>query len=270
MHYLGQTHTVAVPLPVTCEASSAGIDPRPIRAAFERAYPRSSAAYCRIFRCGSCRCAPRRSAAGRISISPRSRPRPECRSRPHAGQAPVWFAGAWHADRDLVAARSCRRAPSIEGPAILEQPDATTVIDPGLVALVDDLGNLIIETSRDDELRRHDRTACYLRSAERLPRTRDGAYGRARTGRRRDRRDARAGRSRSPISCARGAGGSSRRISRLCRAEAASRIISPHLKTLRPFLPRATSRRELGPCAGRRTRAAPISRSRRSPTRRST
>jgi N-methylhydantoinase A len=32
----------------------------------------------------------------------------------------------------------------IAGPAILEQPDATTVIDPGLVARVDHLGNVIL------------------------------------------------------------------------------------------------------------------------------
>jgi N-methylhydantoinase A len=33
----------------------------------------------------------------------------------------------------------------IEGPAILEQPDATTVIEPGLVGRVDPLGNVIVE-----------------------------------------------------------------------------------------------------------------------------
>jgi N-methylhydantoinase A len=32
----------------------------------------------------------------------------------------------------------------IEGPAILEQNDATIVVDPGLVATVDPLGNLIL------------------------------------------------------------------------------------------------------------------------------
>jgi N-methylhydantoinase A len=33
----------------------------------------------------------------------------------------------------------------IRGPAILEQPDATTVVDPDLVARIDDLGNVIVE-----------------------------------------------------------------------------------------------------------------------------
>jgi N-methylhydantoinase A len=33
----------------------------------------------------------------------------------------------------------------IRGPAILEQLDATTVLEPGLVGRVDALGNLIVE-----------------------------------------------------------------------------------------------------------------------------
>jgi N-methylhydantoinase A len=32
----------------------------------------------------------------------------------------------------------------IEGPAILEQADATIVVDPGLAATVDPLGNLVL------------------------------------------------------------------------------------------------------------------------------
>ena len=34
---------------------------------------------------------------------------------------------------------------TIEGPAILEQPDATTVIEPGHLGRVDALGNVIVE-----------------------------------------------------------------------------------------------------------------------------
>jgi N-methylhydantoinase A len=33
----------------------------------------------------------------------------------------------------------------VHGPAILEQPDATVVVDPDLVARVDRFGNLVIE-----------------------------------------------------------------------------------------------------------------------------
>jgi N-methylhydantoinase A len=35
----------------------------------------------------------------------------------------------------------------IHGPAVLEQPDATTVVDPDLTARVDGLGNVIVERS---------------------------------------------------------------------------------------------------------------------------
>ena len=64
--------------------------------------------------------------------------------RARLGSRPVWFAGGWrdtaiHARLDLpVGAR-------IAGPAILEQPDATIVVDPGLSARVDPLGNVVIE-----------------------------------------------------------------------------------------------------------------------------
>ena len=39
----------------------------------------------------------------------------------------------------------CRSDATIAGPAILEQPDATTVIEPGLAGRIDKLGNLIVE-----------------------------------------------------------------------------------------------------------------------------
>ena len=50
--------------------------------------------------------------------------------------------------RDGVWARLALPADAvIEGPAILEQPDATTVIEPGHVGRVDRLGNLIVESA---------------------------------------------------------------------------------------------------------------------------
>jgi N-methylhydantoinase A len=33
----------------------------------------------------------------------------------------------------------------VEGPAIIEQSDATTIIEPGAVATIDDVGNLRIK-----------------------------------------------------------------------------------------------------------------------------
>ena len=58
------------------------------------------------------------------------------------GTRQVWF-GGWHAatvhDRLALPVGA-----EIHGPAILEQPDATTVVDPGLVARVDRFGNVIV------------------------------------------------------------------------------------------------------------------------------
>ena len=58
------------------------------------------------------------------------------------GTRQVWF-GGWRTaavyDRLALPVGA-----EIAGPAILEQPDATTVIDPGLVARVDRLGNVIV------------------------------------------------------------------------------------------------------------------------------
>jgi N-methylhydantoinase A len=62
------------------------------------------------------------------------------------GSRPVWHAGAWCETRvwsrlDLPAGAI------IEAPAVLEQPDATIFIDPGLRGRVDHLGNVIVERS---------------------------------------------------------------------------------------------------------------------------
>ena len=82
MHYLGQTHTVAVPLPVTLANGRTGITEAAIRAAFDKAYAVGSSAGCfRGFRSASCRCAPPRSVGGRRSISPRSPRLPTARCR---------------------------------------------------------------------------------------------------------------------------------------------------------------------------------------------
>jgi len=59
------------------------------------------------------------------------------------GTRPVWFDGAWH-ETSIWDRLSLPVGTTITGPAILEQPDATTVVDPGLAARVDDYGNLII------------------------------------------------------------------------------------------------------------------------------
>jgi N-methylhydantoinase A len=56
----------------------------------------------------------------------------------------VWFDGAWHATA-IYARLDLPVGCIIRGPAVLEQPDATTLIDPDLLARVDEFGNVIVE-----------------------------------------------------------------------------------------------------------------------------
>jgi N-methylhydantoinase A len=56
----------------------------------------------------------------------------------------VWFDGAWH-DAAIYARLDLPVGAEIHGPAVLEQPDATTVVDPALVARIDSFGNVIVE-----------------------------------------------------------------------------------------------------------------------------
>ena len=64
---------------------------------------------------------------------------------------PVWFGGAW-VETAIWSRLDLPVGAVIAGPAILEQPDATIVVEPGQSASVDALGNLLIETERRDEL----------------------------------------------------------------------------------------------------------------------
>jgi N-methylhydantoinase A len=54
----------------------------------------------------------------------------------------VWFSDAWH-NTPVYQRESL--PPSLQGPAIIEQLDCTTVLEPGNVASVDAMGNLIVE-----------------------------------------------------------------------------------------------------------------------------
>jgi N-methylhydantoinase A len=63
-----------------------------------------------------------------------------------AGERRVWFADGWHQtpiyDREKLPLDA-----SFEGPAILEQLDCTTVVEPGDRVTQDKLGNLLISLS---------------------------------------------------------------------------------------------------------------------------
>ena len=145
MHYLGQTHTVAATLPVTLQSATTGVTREIIRSAFEAAY---SSLFSRLLGAIPVRIVSLRTAAiGRrppfdISVFAPSADNSLAKAR--RGTRRVWFAGEWH-DADIWSRLDLPAGAVIAAPAILEQPDATIVIDSGLQGRVDDLGNVIVE-----------------------------------------------------------------------------------------------------------------------------
>ncbi len=142
MAYLGQTHTVAVPLPVTLRDGRVTPPERAqIATAFDAAY---TATYGRLLPGGVTRILNLRTAVigqrpkfdlaglapqGAGSTAPRT-------SRPvHVG---AWVEAAIY-DRLALPVGAV-----IPGPAVLEQPDTTILIEPGMTGTVDMHGNLIL------------------------------------------------------------------------------------------------------------------------------
>jgi N-methylhydantoinase A len=145
MHYVGQTHAISVPLPVTLGDATTGITAEMIRQAFEAAY---QAQFSRKLPGIAIKIVTLRTTAiGRRPHFDLAALAPSAEASTEGallGQREVWFDGAWH--RTSVWSRLDLPAGAvITGPAILEQPDATTVVEPGLVARVDRLGNILIE-----------------------------------------------------------------------------------------------------------------------------
>ena len=145
MHYVGQTHTVSTPLPVVLSGDSTGVSAPMVREAFEAAYLK---AFSRLLPGIPLRIVNLRTAAvGRRPVFDLSALAPQPGATlegARRGERQVWFDGGWHAATiwDRLALPVGAR---IIGPAILEQDDATTVLDPGLCAGVDAFGNLIVE-----------------------------------------------------------------------------------------------------------------------------
>ncbi|MBV9631179.1 MAG: hydantoinase/oxoprolinase family protein, partial [Xanthobacteraceae bacterium] len=145
MHYLGQTHTVAVPLPVSSSDQGFGLTESMMRDAFEQTY---AASFSRLLPGLAIRIVSLRvTAIGRrphfdFAICAPSASAPPAKT--DAATRPVWFGGGWR-DTRIYPRLDLPVGTLIEGPAILEQPDATTVIEPGLRGRVDRLGNLIVE-----------------------------------------------------------------------------------------------------------------------------
>lgn len=140
MHYQGQTHAVTVPLPFAAEAASEAA----IMAAFEAAYTQ---AFSRLLPGIPIRLATLRAIAvgarPRIDLAMLAPVEGSSVAAARTGMRRVRFDGAWH-EAVVIDRLALPVDALVPGPAILEQADATIVIDPGLAATVDRLGNLII------------------------------------------------------------------------------------------------------------------------------
>lgn len=142
VHYLGQTHTVRAPVALP---ASGEVTREAIQTAFEVSY---RASFSRLLPGLPVRIAAMRVAAiGRrpsFDFSIFAPPAAASRDAARRPSRAVWFEGGVR-DTQIWSRLDLPAGSVIEGPAILEQPDATTVIEPGFTGRLDDLGNLIVE-----------------------------------------------------------------------------------------------------------------------------
>ena len=144
MSYVGQTHTVAVPLRLAVGEVPTGITREFIRDAFERRYRE---VYGRLLdkialRVLNLRLAVvgRRPKLDLALLAPTSG---KSVAEAMLGMRPVYIEGKW-ADAPVFARLDLPPGTVIPGPAILEQPDTTIFIDPDLQGSVDRFGNVIL------------------------------------------------------------------------------------------------------------------------------
>ena len=143
MSYIGQTHTVAVPL-------AGSLDANAIRAAFEARY---RAAYGRLLEGIAMRVLNLRVAVvGRrpkldlIGLAPKPGGSVAAAQR---GTRRIYIEGNY-AEAPIYARLDLPIGAVIPGPAILEQPDTTIFVDPDLRATVDNFGNTVLVLTAAD------------------------------------------------------------------------------------------------------------------------
>ncbi len=139
MLYMGQTHTLQVPL------NADDISRDSIQAAFEKAY---AASFGRVLSGMVIRVMNLRYA--RIGVRPKFdlavlAPQGKGSTAP-LGVQRVYHTGQWW-DAQRYARLDLPVAAQVAGPAILEQADTTVWLEPGFSARVDTLGNLLVERS---------------------------------------------------------------------------------------------------------------------------
>ncbi|MDF3061126.1 MAG: hydantoin utilization protein [Microvirga sp.] len=145
MHYVGQTHTVSVPLRTELRDGAVALTDEMVRSAFERAY---QASFSRLLPGIPAKIVNLRTAAiGRrphFDLAALAGEAEGMVENARRGTRPVWLDGVWR-DAAIYDRLALPVGTTIVGPAVLEQPDATTLIDPELVGRVDRLGNVVVE-----------------------------------------------------------------------------------------------------------------------------
>ncbi len=144
MLFLGQTHTVSVPLALEVGDGTTGVTRELIREAFDTAY---RAAFGRLLQNIPVKVLNLRVTV--VGVRPKFdlsilAPAPDARIEDsRRGERRVWVSGAWHS-AGIYERLALPCGATVRGPAVLEQPDTTVFVDPGLDARVDTFGNLII------------------------------------------------------------------------------------------------------------------------------
>ncbi len=146
MAYIGQTHTVSVPLAVTVTKGNVASPTRAeIAQAYEAAY---LASYGLLLDVGVRKIINLRSAVigkrPKFDLSSLVPATTGTAEDAWKGVRQVHFGDAWHETR-FYARLDPPVGAVIEWPAILEQPDSTILIEPHLLGTVDKFGNIIIE-----------------------------------------------------------------------------------------------------------------------------
>jgi N-methylhydantoinase A len=142
MHYIGQTHTVSVPFAAKPGDAFTKSD---LLTAFEAAYQQ---AFSRLLPGLGIRLVNLRTAAighrPPFDLRRLAPPAEGLAADARQGERSVWFDGEAY-PTPIYDRLALPQGAVLVGPAILEQSDATIVIDPGLVARVDEYGNLVLE-----------------------------------------------------------------------------------------------------------------------------
>ncbi len=140
MSYIGQTHTVATPLP----QMEQGVSREAVLAAFQQAY---MAAFGSILQGIGIRVLNLRVAAiGRrkkFDLALLAPPKEGSLAAAQRTTRPVWLDSAWH-EAAIYRRLELPLGAEVPGPAVLEQSDTTILIEADLVGRVDAFGNLVV------------------------------------------------------------------------------------------------------------------------------